>query len=112
MAEQIEMTADLAIALVRAELARAEAKHHAFHSGHEGYAVIREELDELWDGIKADKQYASYGGSTAYEAVQVAAMALRFLVNLCDVEDLRAYIAGRHQESREHQPELFHVEHS
>ena len=78
------MTPDAALALITAELSRAREKHHAFHSGHEGYAVIREELDELWDAIKRDKQYLRYSGLAAYEAVQVAAMAVRFLVDLCD----------------------------
>lgn len=82
------MTTDQALSLVRAELDRAEQKHHAFNSGHEGYAVILEELDELWDAIKADKQYLRYSGSTAHEAVQVAAMAVRFLVNLCDADNV------------------------
>lgn len=91
------MDADRAIQLIRGELDRAELKHHAFNSGHEGYAVIREELDELWDAIKADKQYLRYSGAPAYEAVQVAAMALRFLVNLCDGDSVEAY-ARSHME--------------
>lgn len=89
------MTVDQAVALVREELASAQAKHHDFNSGHEGYAVIREELDELWDAVKASKGYVCYDGPTAYEAVQVAAMALRFLVNLCEHDGLKAYTEGR-----------------
>jgi hypothetical protein len=89
------MTTDQALALVRDELARAQATHHDFNSGHEGYAVIREELDELWSEIKADKQYTVYDGATTYEAVQVAAMALRFLVDLCDHAGVAAYTEGR-----------------
>ena len=83
-----------AMRLVREELARAQAKHRAFASGHEAYAVIREELDELWDAIKTQKSYDRYGGSAGAEAVQVAAMALRFLVELCD-DDVADFIAGR-----------------
>ena len=37
---------------IEVELHRASEKHSAFHSGHEGYAVILEELDELWDEVK------------------------------------------------------------
>lgn len=60
-----------------AELMRAEGKFKPFNSHHEGYAVIKEEVDELWDAIKANnKQHA------LREAVQVAAMGLRFIVNL------------------------------
>jgi hypothetical protein len=68
--------ADAAWALVRAELARAAAKHPQFNSRHEGYAVLLEEVDELWDDVKADRQAPAMD-----EAVQVAAMAIRFLTD-------------------------------
>ena len=68
---------DMALESIAAELERAERQFPAFHSGHEGYAVIREELDELWEAVKRDDiEHARL------EAVQVAAMALRFLVDL------------------------------
>jgi hypothetical protein len=89
------MTTLEATGLVLAELARAQAKHHDFHSGHEGYGVILEELDELWDAIKADKQFLRYSGAPAKEAVQVAAMAIRFLVDLCDYDGAAAFVAGQ-----------------
>ena len=61
------------------ELERATAKFGAFASTHEGYAVILEELDELWLEVRSktgtkESQYA--------EAMQVAAMALRFMRDL------------------------------
>ena len=68
---------NMALESIAVELERAERQFPAFHSGHEGYAVIREELDELWDAVKRDDiEHARL------EAVQVAAMALRFLVDL------------------------------
>lgn len=65
---------------VRNEFARATAKFPAgFHSGHEGYAVIKEELEELWSEVKCNDS----SGERAYrEAVQVAAMALRYVIDL------------------------------
>ena len=63
------------------ELERARNRFPAFHSMHEGYAVILEELDELWDEVKRDDTPAA-----RREAVQVAAMTLRFLVDCCDGE--------------------------
>ena len=63
------------------ELLRATAKFGPFNSPHEGYAVILEELDELWDEIKSKDGFAS--GRLQKEAVQVAAMALRFLYDCC-----------------------------
>lgn len=44
---------------------------------HEGYAVIKEEVDELWDAVKANDTEAA-----RMEAIQVAAMALRFAIDL------------------------------
>jgi len=57
----------------------AKDKFPPFNSFHEGYAVIREELDELWDEIKGgqDKQ------RMRAEAMQVGAMAMRFMIDLC-----------------------------
>jgi hypothetical protein len=68
---------DALAAEIKNEVRRAQAKFPAFHSGHEGYAVIREELDELWDAVKQnDIPHAKR------EAIQVAAMAMRFIVDL------------------------------
>ena len=58
------------------ELAIAQSKFPAFKSDHEGYAVILEELDELWDAVKANN--AKHARA---EAVQVAAMAIRFILD-------------------------------
>ena len=59
------------------ELERANEKHPVgFHSAHEGYAVILEELDEAWDEIKSN----NIVGARA-EMVQVGAMVLRFLLD-------------------------------
>ncbi len=85
-----------ALVLVKAELGRALDKHRSFASGHEAYAVILEELDEMWDEVKAQKTYHHYAGPAAAEAVQVAAMAVRFLVELCgEGVEVEAFINGR-----------------
>ena len=67
---------------IEAELQRAK-KYPAFHSPHEGYGVILEELDELWDEIKANKTCTG-NRLMRYEAIQVAAMAVKFVDNLCE----------------------------
>jgi len=61
------------------EYKRATDKFGCFASTHEGYAVILEELDELWDEIKknSDKE------TMRKEAIQVAAMGFRFVVDCC-----------------------------
>ncbi len=61
--------------LVAAEIAKARAKHRGIYSMHEGYAVILEELDELWDEIRAQKVNRD---KVLKELVQVAAMCQRF----------------------------------
>jgi hypothetical protein len=64
---------------VFAEIKKAIKGHGPMHSGHEGFAVIREELDELWDEVKADRGKQA---SARTEAIQVAAMAVRYVLDL------------------------------
>ena len=66
--------------LILQEHERACEKFKPFNNPHEGYAVILEELDELWDAIKRNNPT----GLLAEEAIQVGAMALRFLTDCCD----------------------------
>lgn len=65
---------------VAAALALARAEHPAMRSAHEGCALVREKLDELWDGVKAKHDREKLGR----EAMQVAAMAIRFMEDLCN----------------------------
>lgn len=53
--------------------------HNPIAGRHEGYAVILEELDELWEECKQKRPDPS---RMRAEAIQVAAMALRFAVDL------------------------------
>ena len=57
------------------EYQRARVKFPPFHSAHEGYAIIKEELDELWGYVKANQVFRS-----RKEAVQVGAMAIAFIM--------------------------------
>ena len=67
------------------ELASAIRKFPAFNSGHEGYAVILEEMDELWIEAKNNKRPDIERKMAMYhEAKQVAAMALRFMIDCCE----------------------------
>lgn len=86
--------------LVKIELAAANERFPQFHSAHEGYAVIREELEETEEKVEMSKKYLKFlwgsikmDGKTkwavehmkelainvACEAIQVAAMAQKFL---------------------------------
>lgn len=74
------MQIEQAVSLAVTELNRATALHGAFHSAHEGYSVIKEEFEELWDEIKKRKENRN-PEALKEEAVQLAAMALRFIVD-------------------------------
>lgn len=65
---------------IEEELRKARAKHAPMHGPHEGYAVILEELDELWDEVRAQVQDKA---KMRKEALQVAAMAARFIEDIC-----------------------------
>lgn len=65
--------------LIDYEIISAKRKHPGnFHNAHEGYAVLKEEVDELWDEIKKD----GAKDRIREEAVQVAAMAIRIINEL------------------------------
>jgi hypothetical protein len=66
------------------ELKSATDKFGAFASAHEGWAVIREEVDELWDEVKSKNGTKE---SMRKEAIQIAAMAMRFVMDVCDRGD-------------------------
>lgn len=64
----------------RRELERATERFRAFASPHEGYAVLLEEMDELKHEVwkrRVDR------AAMAKEAIQVAAMAVRFVRDCC-----------------------------
>lgn len=69
--------------LMMCELTRATSSHGRFNSAHEGYAVLLEEVDELWDHVKMKPSKRAVGDMKT-EAIQVAAMAIRFGVDCCD----------------------------
>lgn len=77
----------VALMLIGNELDRAQW-WPAMNSAHEGWAVLAEEVDELWDHVKV-RQGERDIPEMAYEAVQVAAMALRFLIDVCRTDTAR-----------------------
>lgn len=73
------MTKNEALRRVVDELERVQGIHRQQASPHEGFAIIYEELDELWDEVKADASI----DRMADEAVQVASSAIKFLIDNC-----------------------------
>lgn len=53
---------------------------------HYGHSVIKEELEELWDLVKAWPRTSTLR-EMRFEALQVAAMAMAFISEVCDAED-------------------------
>ncbi len=77
-----------AVCIILDELKAARKKHGDFHSPHEAYAVILEELDEVWDIIKRHgrvpqgKHAATEIENMKYEIKAVGAMCIRFMTDL------------------------------
>lgn len=70
-----------ALTLAEAELRSAVDRYSPFHSAHEGYAIMLEEVHELWEEVKKSPRKRDYEAMHA-EAIQVCAMALRFIVDV------------------------------
>lgn len=67
------------LADTREEYASSLEKHGGFNSAHEGWAVLFEEVDELWDEVRKKRKDRS-GGNMYLECKQIAAMALKFAI--------------------------------
>ncbi|KKN29168.1 hypothetical protein LCGC14_0846740 [marine sediment metagenome] len=66
------------------------ANRHAFPnrwtSPHQGYAIILEELDELWEEIRMKTERRS-AVHMRQECIQIAAMSIRFIEDLLDPDE-------------------------
>lgn len=73
---------------VGSELARAMNAHGPMFNAMEGYMVIHEEFDELWvDVMRHDKSPSEAKRKMRMEAIQVAAMGVRFVTNVISHEN-------------------------
>lgn len=73
-------TMEALLFVIRDEAARGRRANGQHHSAHEAWAVLHEEMDELWDEVR---KKCPDDAAMAIEAVQVAAMALRFIQDVC-----------------------------
>lgn len=74
-----------AVSLAMSELVSARENWPKFNSAHEGWGVLSEEMDELWEHVKTNQRKRDLRAMRK-EAIQVAAMALRFAVEVCNDE--------------------------
>lgn len=75
-----------AVAEVYAEVKRAKSLFkNDFINQHEGYAVILEELDELWQEVKKNQKNYDLEAQRK-EAIQCAAMCIRFIAELTEAK--------------------------
>lgn len=74
---------ELLLAEVGVEVEKAVERYPAMNSPHEGFSVLAEEVDELWDEVKV-KQGRRDVERMRKEAIQIAAMAVRFIYDLCN----------------------------
>lgn len=63
---------------IRHEVSRSEKHGNTFRSLHEAYAVLLEEVDELWDITRLKKRDRSRD-AIEVELIQIAAMAVKAL---------------------------------
>lgn len=68
---------------VEAELLGAMTVWPAMNSAHEGYAVLLEEVEELKAHVWMNQKKRDLAAMRK-EAIQIAAMAMRFAIEVCD----------------------------
>lgn len=78
--------------LLDTEMRHAFNKFGPYHNGHEVYGVLAEELAEFFDHVRDN---TDNGPEAAYELVQLAAVALRYVIETSDVEAIGKVQEGR-----------------
>ena len=75
-----------ALKLIEQEVIRARAHEHRMCSAHDGYAHLLEDVDALWTSTKATPRSWK---QLRMDAVHIAATAVRFILDITDVDDHR-----------------------
>ena len=78
--------------ILEKEMIWAHGKHGEYHNAHEQYAVMLEEVEEWWLSVKGN-----YSDSCMYELVQVAAVALRYVMERGNIDRV-AYVQQKRHE--------------
>ena len=67
------------------EMNKAISQFPTLHSLHEGYAIMLEEVDELWEHVKMNQKRRDKK-AIKKECIQIAAMALRIILDCGDMD--------------------------
>jgi len=86
------MTLSDITALIQSEMDYGYSRFGRYHTAHEHYAVLQEEVDEWFDAIKGNM-----ADSCQYELLQVAAVALRYIIENGDAESIANVQKMRHR---------------
>ena len=78
--------------LIESEIGYASDKFGPFHSAHEQHSVLQEEVDEWFDEIKKNM-----ADCCQYELLQIASVALRYILENGDVSGIANVQRMRHQ---------------
>lgn len=79
------------IPIIESEMSWAHSKYGNYHNAHEQYAVMLEEVEEWWEAVKGN-----FADFALYELVQVASVALRYVIENGDVEHIAEALRLRH----------------
>lgn len=76
------------------EIKEGFARYGLYHNSHEHYAVLQEEVDEWWDSIKCNTSHTS---ESHYELIQIAAVALRYVLERGNIEQIEKVQEERYE---------------
>lgn len=65
------------IHIIQIEASMSREKYGPFNSTHEGYAVLKEEVEELWDLVKKSNQDGDLSEEMIKELTQICAVSYR-----------------------------------
>ena len=80
--------------LIDKEMAYAYRRFGRFHNSHEHLGVLLEEFEEWKDEVKGNTSETSKG---LYELIQVAAVALRYVIENGDIDKIALIQNRRHK---------------
>lgn len=79
--------------LVDSEMFFGKAKYGRYHDAHHQYGALLEEVAEWFDEIRANTEHTP---EALYELVQIAAVALRYVLENGDIDEINKIQETRH----------------